>query len=252
MKLTERFNYKITGIYIISNDITKEVYIGQSKNICARIYQHLNSSITETRSDYNYPLHKAFRKYGIDNFSFEILEECPYELLNEKEQFWINKYDAYNTGYNQTYGGKQSIRKIKLTHENVCEIRKLLAESDKTILDISLQYNICSDMVARINSGEAWHDNAIQYPIRTHYIQDIYTQYHYTGIIVCQYDKTTGNLIAKFPTVSIAAKVALNNVECCHHIGENIAGKRKSAYNYIWTVEEATKEDWLTLLKHFI
>lgn len=54
---------------------------------------------------YNYLLSRAFRKYGIENFSFEILEECSKEDLDDKEVYYISKYDSYFNGYNQTTGG---------------------------------------------------------------------------------------------------------------------------------------------------
>jgi hypothetical protein len=45
------------------------------------------------------------RKYGINNFSFEILELCPRIKLNERERYWVKFYDSYYNGYNQTEGG---------------------------------------------------------------------------------------------------------------------------------------------------
>ena len=54
---------------------------------------------------YNYLLSRAFRKYGIENFSFEILEECSKEDLDDREIYYISKYDSYFNGYNQTTGG---------------------------------------------------------------------------------------------------------------------------------------------------
>ena len=51
-------------------------------------------------------LYKAMQEYGVWNFSFEILEECPRDQLNEKEKFFIDLYDSYNYGYNSTRGNK--------------------------------------------------------------------------------------------------------------------------------------------------
>ena len=59
----------------------------------------------EKDSTYNYLLSRAFRKYGIENFSFEILEECSKEDLDDREIYYISKYDSYFNGYNQTTGG---------------------------------------------------------------------------------------------------------------------------------------------------
>ena len=45
------------------------------------------------------------RKYGIENFTFSVIEECSQEQLNEREIYWIEYYDTYKNGYNSTLGG---------------------------------------------------------------------------------------------------------------------------------------------------
>lgn len=87
MRLEDRLNLKFSGIYKITNTFTGHSYIGQAKNINTRIYRHLYSSITQEASDYNYPLHVAFRKYGLDNFELEVLEKCDSNSLNTREQY---------------------------------------------------------------------------------------------------------------------------------------------------------------------
>ena len=49
---------------------------------------------------------KAIRKYGFDNFSSEVIEECPEELVNEREVYWISHFDSTNKGYNIAVGGR--------------------------------------------------------------------------------------------------------------------------------------------------
>lgn len=55
------------------------------------------------------PLYAAIRKYGEENFEFEIVEECLIEQLNDREQYWVSHFDSFNKekGYNLTTGGKQ-------------------------------------------------------------------------------------------------------------------------------------------------
>ena len=45
------------------------------------------------------------RKYGIENFSIEVLELCTPSELNRKEIYWIEKFDSFHHGYNMTQGG---------------------------------------------------------------------------------------------------------------------------------------------------
>jgi hypothetical protein len=46
------------------------------------------------------------RKYGIENFFVEKIEECEEDRLDEREIYWIQKYNSFNDGYNSTLGGR--------------------------------------------------------------------------------------------------------------------------------------------------
>ena len=92
------------GIYKYTNKINGKIYIGQSSDIIARKSSHRNQSLYGGK-DMNCPFHLAIKKYGIDNFDFEIIEECDKSLLNEREQYWIEYYNSYNNGYNATTSG---------------------------------------------------------------------------------------------------------------------------------------------------
>jgi hypothetical protein len=50
----------------------------------------------------NYSFHVALRKYGQENFIWEILEECENDQLSERERYWISYYNTYYDGYNET------------------------------------------------------------------------------------------------------------------------------------------------------
>ena len=72
---------KICGIYKITNMVNDKVYIGQSQDIYNRWKEHKYAR----NKRYCFALYSAFKKYGFDNFSFEIIERCSFEQLNEKE-----------------------------------------------------------------------------------------------------------------------------------------------------------------------
>lgn len=61
--------------------------------------------LLKKEDDLRKPLYLAMRKYGRENFSFTILEECELELLKEREIYWIEKLKTYDNGYNATRGG---------------------------------------------------------------------------------------------------------------------------------------------------
>jgi group I intron endonuclease len=90
----------MSGIYIIRNNINNKIYVGSSKNLKNRLNEHKR----KLRKNYhrNYHLQQSFNKYGEDNFTFEIIEECELNQLLQREVFWINYYQSFNRdkGYN--------------------------------------------------------------------------------------------------------------------------------------------------------
>lgn len=94
---------KKTGIYKITNLKTNEVYIGQSVDISERWKTHIKRGLG-IDSPQN-KLYNNMRKYRVWNFSFELMEECSRERLNEKERFYIDLYQA-DKYLNSTKGNK--------------------------------------------------------------------------------------------------------------------------------------------------
>lgn len=76
-----------TGIYCYTNKSNGKKYIGQAVDISRRAREHKNRSVNSNSDEYQSLLHRAFRKYGYDNFLFEILEECVEEQLDQREQY---------------------------------------------------------------------------------------------------------------------------------------------------------------------
>ena len=95
----------VCGIYKITNLITEQCYIGQSVNIQQRMKQHCKCGLGIEASSTN-KLYNSMQKDGVWNFSFELLEECPRELLNQKETFWIDTYSSNIYGLNTMKGIK--------------------------------------------------------------------------------------------------------------------------------------------------
>lgn len=157
---------KKIGIYKITNILNNRCYIGQSVDIDDRWYKHKWASYNEKASDYNYSIHKAIRKYGIDNFQFEIIELCDVSDLEAYEIFWISYYDSYNNGYNETPGGNlgpimpgESNPNAKLTEEDVYLIRSAVLQClpqkqffEKNNLSEKISYR----QFCRVWRGEGW------------------------------------------------------------------------------------------------
>ena len=95
----------VTGIYKITNIKTKECYIGQAMHIKERWAEHAKCGLGIDTPAGN-KLYKAIQEFGLWNFSFEVLEVCPQNQLNEKEKYYIDLYSSYDYGYNSTRGNK--------------------------------------------------------------------------------------------------------------------------------------------------
>ena len=93
----------VCGIYKITNLLTEQCYIGQSVNISDRWKQHCKCGLGIEAPATN-KLYNSMQKDGVWNFSFELLEQCSKDLLNEKEKFWIQMYQSNKFGLNIVKG----------------------------------------------------------------------------------------------------------------------------------------------------
>lgn len=109
-------------IYKITNTINNKIYIGQTiKTLDKRWSSHCYDAI---HMPYINKFYNAIRKYGIEVWNREVIEEVnDVDLLDEREIFWINYYDTFRNGYNSTTGGErrkiiseESRRKISEKH----------------------------------------------------------------------------------------------------------------------------------------
>ena len=124
------------GIYKITNLINKKCYIGKTNDSERRWKDHQRLAFTQDHKEYNKTLYKAMRKYGVDNFSFEMIEELEdYSISGEREQYWVYYFNSYNNGYNESKGGDggslpghclgSANGRAKLNEDDVIEIRTL-------------------------------------------------------------------------------------------------------------------------------
>lgn len=159
----------MTGIYKITNQINGKSYIGQSIDIIGRWNRHRSYAQKEDS-----PLYYAIRKYGIENFIFEVIEECSLEALNEREIYWISYYNTYYDGYNQTTGGQGNANYVvKLTDEQIQEIVDKLQNSNMTQREIAKMYSVGEDTISEINQGKTRIQAGISYPIRKNWHKTI-------------------------------------------------------------------------------
>ena len=88
----------VTGIYKITNTVNQMTYVGQSVDLKARWRQHIKRGIGAETPLKN-KLYPAMEEFGVWNFTFEVVEICKKEELNEREQFWQEYFNAKTYGY---------------------------------------------------------------------------------------------------------------------------------------------------------
>ena len=160
-------------IYKVINLINNKIYIGKTtQKLNIRINQHKYDAFKNNKKSYFY---KSIRKYGWDNFKWEIIDNALSERdLNDKEVHWISYYDSNNSdiGYNLTNGGdgsvgykpsKETMRKkhenptsAKLTIKQVAHIKKLLITGEYSQYKIAEMFNVTRETIKCIKTGNSW------------------------------------------------------------------------------------------------
>ena len=96
-----------SGIYKITNQLDDMCYIGQSVDLATRWKDHAKCGLGIDTPQGN-KLYQAMIQDGLWNFSFEILEECPRQDLDEKEKYYIQLYQSKEYGYNSVNAPRRS------------------------------------------------------------------------------------------------------------------------------------------------
>lgn len=118
------------SIYKINNTKENKIYIGKTINsIQKRFQRHLQDALSNRLDTH---LARAIRKYGAENFTIELVDQAETEdELNKKEIYWIEYYNSYNQGYNETKGGEGGNTYQKKTPEELDKIKQKISESKK-------------------------------------------------------------------------------------------------------------------------
>lgn len=208
-------------IYKITNKINNKCYIGQTiQPVEQRWKKHLENIGTNQA----YAIHRAIEKYGIENFSFEIVEECDYKILNQREIYWINYFNSYEDGYNLTRGG-QGNRK----YDYDLIIQTYLNNPQLSCAELSKQFKISYHTICHILIANEIPHNSFG------------CGSEYSKKKVKQLDKKTNQIIQEFMTQKDAA-IYIKNIgkstasldTISGHIGEVCKGKIKTAYGFKW------------------
>jgi len=213
------------GIYKITNPKGK-IYIGQTVNIKTRLSQYKN----KYKNSMGTYIYNSINKYGWENHTFEVIEECGKEELNLKEIYWINFYNSINEGLNLKDGGSFGNHS-----EETKELIRLKATGRKLSEEARLK-------ISKSKKGN-------KYNLGRKHSKDILNSYKYKNrkkgkitpernkkiskklkIPIIQYDKQM-NLIKEWPSQTEASQILNINQPS---ISNCLKNKSKTAGGYIW------------------
>lgn len=252
---------KIKTIYCITNLKNNKKYIGSTIiKPEIRFRQHIYNSTHQNAHQYNYPLYQAFRKYGLENFKFDIIyqKECGEEEIREIERDYILKYNSLSpNGYNQTLdtvhplNDPMTYKKMKETKREKAK-RVALVDKDFKILRIWRSIIDCAEdgvadkrKIAAVCRGErrttngkifCWLDDNDNLII-PNYNRDCYkgekgtTQIQSSSKKVAKIDLNTGEILNTYPTIALASRE--NNCDPSG-ISKTCKGLRNKCGGFFW------------------
>lgn len=204
-------------IYKITNQINNKVYIGKTEDTIEKRFKEHCKASTKTKEKHR-PLYAAMKKYGVENFTVELIEKVKLEdSLEERECYWIDYFNSFKEGYNATRGGDgrhyadyELIFNLYSKENKTCnEIHEITKYDIATIRRALNHYGI--DKEQRISDG---YEKERQKKQRK----------------VAKLDLKTEEIIEVYNSISEAERCNGNS----RHISSVCNGKRKTCKGYKW------------------
>ena len=199
-------------IYKITNILNQKIYIGKTEQLNPQKRWNEHQADAKNPNRNHRALYKAINKYGVENFNFEVIEET--DSPEEKEIYYIQYYNTYHNGYNETLGG-DGAKYLELPEQDIC---KYYLER-KSLKSTAEHFGHDKETIKKI-----LYKNNIQIIASKDLIKEKNSK------AVAKIDKKTDKILEIYPSVSEAERQ--NN--CHSHIKDVCNGKRKTAGGYKW------------------
>ena len=220
-QIIKRSRLSLAYIYKIINDVNDKIYIGKTEcSIEKRFKEHCKDAFKERNE--KRPLYAAMKKYGIDHFHIEEIEQT--DSPEEREQYWIEYYGSFKYGYNATLGGDgkhyldyELIFSTYQKLQNLAETARCLSISTDTVKKVVLSKGGTIKSSAEINKEK-------------------------TSKTIQMWDKNNEQCLQFFSSIADAARFLIANQyskstdikALTSHIRACANGTRKTAYGFIW------------------
>lgn len=260
---------KVFTIYSFQNNVNGKQYIGSTiVKPQVRYNQHIYNATHEECHQYHYPLYEAIRKYGIENFTFSIIEQsiCTEQELREKEQQYIIQLNTLSpNGYNQTLDTIHPINAIE-SYQKMSQTKRdnanCVVEVDKdfniikqwnSIVDCAENTGLSEKLIAAVCRGEqkstsgrifCWiNNNKIIIPEYKGFVykgEKGTTQKQITNRKVAKINKDTNEILEIYDSIALASRE--NNCDRSS-ISKVCKGTRNIAGGYKWKyIDEVNNE----------
>ena len=224
-------------IYTITNKINGKQYVGKTNlsDSQERWKEHLQDYKKERCE--KRPLYSAMNKYGVENFVFEVIEEC--DNTEEREKFWIKELNTYgSTGYNATLGGDGKAY-IEYTDEEIIEYH---CNEGKYVSGYTAQHF----GIDRKTIRNILEKHNIQWLSKTLFKK---IQSFETGMQVCQLNIDTEKVVNIYRTTGVAAKCLGywndgNNIERSAKANKDKFPATSTAYGFKWRYLKDMPKDY--------
>ena len=211
-------------IYKITNPINNKCYIGKTtRNYKERWAEHKRDRIKEPYKNWHF--YRMLNKIGPENVIWEVIEEVPNEQLDEKEKYWINYYDSFKNGYNETRGGSNG---TKYDYNEV--LNYWLNEGDRDFTKTGRYFNADVTTITYIVKSFGYKARTPKEIAKTNAKNK--------NRPVNQIDLNTGEVINTFYSCENAAIEVFKNIKVSRTIWATINGFRPSYKGYCWQYTE--------------
>ena len=245
---------KISGIYKITCLANGKVYIGQSSNLSKRITDHKWMFVKGNHK--SIPLQEAYNQYGPNNFTYEIVEYCPKEQLEERERFYLTQYGWPNPDkmFNVENGGNKGKKLGEETKEKIRQAHigfKVSEETKRKISKTTTGKKLSEETRNKIRQARLGTHVSPETLEKMRYNSSGERNWHYGQHVP---EETRAKIRASNPNTKIVQQFTKDGQFVAEYLGANIIqqklkisaahirqccyGQRKSAGGYVWRYKE--------------